>query len=184
MRHQYKLLGCIAVLLTGAYFISSCVGLPEGIEPVQNFEKQRYLEKWYEIARLDHRFERGLSEVTATYSAREDGGIKVVNRGYDKAEKKWREVEGKVFFVSDASVGHLKVSFFGPFYGSYVVFELDEENYEYAYITSYNRDFLWFLSRKPVVSDDEKKKFTEKAEKLGFQIDELVFVEQGDKKSR
>ncbi len=157
--------------------MNSCVGLPDGIKPVEGFNKDKYLGKWYEIARLNHSFERGLSHVTADYSIRGDGGLKVLNRGYDDVKGEWSEVEGRAYFVNDSDVGHLKVSFFGPFYGSYVVFDLDDKGYEYAYITSYNKDYLWFLSRNSEASDAEKKKFTVKTKKLGFDVEQLIFVD-------
>ena len=177
MKHQFKLIGFISVVVIGICFMNSCVGLPEGIKPVEGFNKDRYLGKWHEIARLDHSFERGLSRVTADYSVRDDGGLKVLNRGYNDVKGEWSEAEGRAYFVADPDVGHLKVSFFGPFYGSYVVFELDEKDYEYAYITSYNKDYLWFLSRSPNVTESEKKRFLEKVEKLGFAVDKLIFVD-------
>ena len=107
------------------FFLAGCVGMPPGVEPVEDFELDRYLGKWYEIARLDHSFERGLSRVSAEYSLREDGGVRVVNRGYSDKSGKWKESEGKAYFVDGDDTGYLKVSFFGPFYGSYVVFELE-----------------------------------------------------------
>ena len=181
MKHKFKLLGLICVLVTGAYLMNSCVGLPDGIKPVEGFQKDKYLGKWYEIARLDHSFERGLSQVTAEYSMRDDGGIKVVNRGYNEAKGEWSEAIGKAYFVKTPDVAHLKVSFFGPFYGSYAVFELDEKDYQYAYITSYNRKYLWFLSRKPIVTDSERSKFLNMAKELGFDVDGLIFVDQSKK---
>lgn len=181
MKHKFKFLGTIIVLGLGFYCMNSCVGLPDGIKPVENFEKERYLGKWYEIARLDHRFERGLSQVTAEYSVREDGGIKVLNRGYNESDGEWSEAEGKAYFVKGSDVGHLKVSFFGPFYGSYAVFELDKKNYQYAYITSYNKDYLWFLSRKPTVTNAEKEQFLSRAKELGFDVDALIFVDHETK---
>jgi len=103
------------MLLTG------CVSIPEGITPVDNFQVKRYLGKWYEIARLDHSFERGLTQVTADYNLRDDGGIRVSNRGYSAKDNKWKEAEGKAYFVKGSDQGYLKVSFFGPFYSSYIV---------------------------------------------------------------
>src|SRR5450631_1213142 len=104
-----KIWNLLTMLLTG------CVGIPENVKPVQNFKPERYLGTWYEIARLDHRFERGLSRVTANYSLRDDGGLEVVNRGYSSKEKKWKEAEGRAYFVKGKDQGFLKVSFFGPF---------------------------------------------------------------------
>ncbi|WP_028766233.1 lipocalin family protein [Shewanella fidelis] len=158
--------------------LSACTSLPNGIEPVKGFELPRYLGTWYEIARLDHSFERGLNQVTATYSMRNDGGVKVVNRGFSVAEQAWDEAEGKAYFVDSPDIGHLKVSFFGPFYGAYVVYELDNQDYQYAFITSYNREYLWFLSRTPTVDDALKQQFIEQAKKLGFATEQIIWVAQ------
>ncbi len=158
--------------------VSSCVGIPSNITPVNNFELNRYLGTWYEIARLDHSFERGLEQVTAEYSLREDGGVAVKNRGFDVDKKEWKEAIGKAYFVNDEDKGHLKVSFFGPFYGSYIIFELDHENYQYAFISGPNSKYLWLLSRTPKVDQKLLDYFKEKANKLDFNTDELIFVKQ------
>jgi apolipoprotein D and lipocalin family protein len=167
------LLVMIAILLQTA-----CTGMPEGMKAVTNFDSERYLGTWYEIARLDHSFEKGLDQVTATYSMREDGGVKVVNKGYSTEDKAWKEAVGKAYFVDDKNTGHLKVSFFGPFYGSYIVFKMDQVNYQYAFISSYNHDYLWLLSRTPTVSDDVKQDFIDTAAQYGFATDQLIFVDQ------
>ncbi len=151
--------------------------MPEGVVPVKNFDESRYLGKWYEIARLDHSFERGLSHVTADYELCSDGGIKVTNRGFSAAKNKWKEAEGKAYFVGKRDEGHLKVSFFGPFYGSYIVFDLDQDNYQHAFISSYNTSYLWLLSRTPTVSADLIERFIEKSKELGFDTNELIFAE-------
>ncbi|MAF15881.1 MAG: lipocalin [Marinomonas sp.] len=163
--------GLLVVLLTG------CTSAPKGIEPVQEFELSKYLGTWYEIARLDHSFERGLSNVTAEYSLREDGGVRVINRGYSAEEGKWEQAEGKAYFVEDSDTGHLKVSFFGPFYGAYVVFNLDED-YQQSFVSGPDRSYLWFLSRTPTVSEADKQRFIQAARAKGFDTDELIFVEQ------
>ena len=167
------------LLLTAALMLglAGCTGLPDDIEPVGNFNKDRYLGTWYEIARLDHSFEEGLSQVTAEYTENDDGSIKVINRGYNQAEEEWQEAEGRAVFVGDSNTGHLKVSFFGPFYASYVVFGLDED-YSTAYITGYNRDYLWLMSRTPEVSDQILAEFKETARERGFDLDELIIVDQ------
>lgn len=161
-----------------ALLLVSCTGTPEGISPVTGFELQRYLGGWYEIARLDHSFERGMTRVTADYSLNDDGSVKVVNRGYLAAEDEWKEATGKAKFVGDEDVGHLKVSFFGPFYGGYVIYELDHQGYEYAFVTSYSRDYLWLLARKPQVSEALKQQFIEQADALGFATGALIWVDQ------
>ena len=102
-----------------------CVGVPEGIEPVTGFEVERYMGRWYEVARLDHSFERGMEQVTATYELRPDGTVAVLNRGYRADKGEWGEASGKARFLGEPDVAALKVSFFGPFYGGYNVVDLD-----------------------------------------------------------
>jgi len=166
------ILSILSLLLTG------CLGHPEAVKPVINFELNNYLGKWYEIARLDHSFERGLEKVTAEYSLLEDGGVKVTNRGFSSEKNKWNEAVGKAFFVREANEGHLKVSFFGPFYSSYVIFGLDKENYQYAFVSGYSKSYLWFLSRSPKVNDKMKEEFKKKSKELGFEIQDLIWVKQ------
>jgi apolipoprotein D and lipocalin family protein len=161
-----------SLLLTG------CLGYPANVEPVTNFELNKYLGKWYEIARLDHSFERGLEYVSAEYSLREGGGVRVKNTGYSAEKDKWSEAIGKAFFVRGPNEGYLKVSFFGPFYGSYVIFELDKENYQYAFVSSSSDSYLWFLSRTPTVSNELKEKFKKRAEELKFNTQDLIWVNQ------
>lgn len=156
----------------------ACTGVPEGVQPVENFQLQRYLGKWYEIARLDHSFERGLSRVTARYSLREDGAVKVVNRGYSQAEQQWEEAVGKALFVKDRDTGYLKVSFFGPFYGSYVIFELDREDYQYSLVSGPDKSYLWILAREPHLDEMLLQELIDKAAQRGFPTEELIFVEQ------
>jgi apolipoprotein D and lipocalin family protein len=167
----------IITAMLATLLASGCTGVPEGIEPVVDFDSGRYLGKWYEIARLDHSFERGLDRVTAEYSRREDGGLDVVNRGFSGAKNTWKEATGKAYFVRGNDEGHLKVSFFGPFYGSYVVFELDKAHYQYAFVAGYNKSYLWLLSRTPAVGSDLVDRFVSKAGELGFDTDKLIFVE-------
>lgn len=158
--------------------LSGCVGIPENVSPVENFNLNKYLGTWYEIARLDHSFERGLSRVTAQYSLREDGGVKVVNRGYSVEKKAWKEAEGRAYFVKGSDQGYLKVSFFGPFYGSYVVFDLDHDAYRYALVCGPNKSYLWLLARTPQLDDELKAALVGKAAALGFDTRRLIFVEQ------
>ena len=167
----------IRISLLLIVLLTACTGQPQGVTAVSNFELQRYLGKWYEIARLDHSFERGLTKVTAEYLLREDGGVRVINRGYDTAKNQWREAEGKAYFVSGETTGHLKVSFFGPFYGSYIVFELDQENYQYALISGPDKSYLWLLARTPDLKPDKVQQLINKAKALGFATETLIFVE-------
>jgi len=167
-----------ALALSCLLFLSSCTGTPEGIHPVTGFDLSRYLGTWYEIARLDHPFERGLSRVTAQYSRDEDGSVRVLNRGYSTDKGEWKEVEGRAQLVGAAEVAHLKVSFFGPFYGAYVIYELDHTGYQYSFVTSYKRDFLWLLSRTPQIDPALRSRFTLQAAELGFDVDGLIWVDQ------
>ena len=162
------------------FYLSGCTGVAPGLVAVTNFESDRYLGKWYEIARLDHPFERGLSNVSANYSMRDDGGIKVVNEGFSKTENKTDRAEGKAYFVGDRTIGHLKVSFFGPFYGSYVVFDLDSVNYQHAYVGSYNKNYLWLLSRTRNVTEARKQDFINSAKSKGYATEDLIWVEHSD----
>ena len=168
-----------AIILSAlsAMFLLNCAGMPEGVKPVENFELEKYLGKWYEIARLDHSFERGLSRVTAEYSLRDDGGVRVLNRGYSEKNGRWKEAEGKAYFVDAHDLGHLKVSFFGPFYGSYIVFELDRENYRHALVSGPKKSFLWILAREPKIDEEVKRKLLARAAAAGFETEKLIFVE-------
>jgi len=159
-------------------FLTGCVGLPENVKPVDNFELEKYLGKWYEIARLDHSFERGLSQVTADYSLQDDGGVRVLNRGFSVKKNSWKEAEGKAYFVKGSDQGYLKVSFFGPFYGSYVVFGLDHENYQYSLVSGPDKSYLWILARSPVIKEDIKNILIEKATTSGFDTSKLIFPAQ------
>lgn len=167
---RYLMLGLVLLL-------SGCVSIPEGIQPVKDFQAERYLGTWYEIARLDHSFERNMQQVTAHYSMREDGGIKVINRGFNNEKQEWKDAEGKAYFVEDSATGYLKVSFFGPFYGSYIIFDLGE-NYEYSLVTSTRTSYLWLLSRTPTLEHDQQQRLIQRMTKLGFATDKLIFVDQ------
>lgn len=158
--------------------LSSCTGLPENVTPIDDFEVKRYLGKWYKIARLDHSFERGLIDVSAEYSLREDGGLNVINTGFSIEKQQWQQANGKAYFVDSDNKAHLKVSFFGPFYGSYVIFELEKENYQYAFISGPNLSYLWLLSRTPTVNQDVIDQFIEKSAQLGFATEQLIFLDQ------
>ena len=164
-------------LLLSCLLLASCLGRPEGVLPVEQLDSQRYLGTWYEVARLDHSFERGLSNVTADYSMREDGGLRVINRGYSVEEGEWQQAEGRAYQIEDDQPGHLKVSFFGPFFGSYIIFELDSD-YQHAFVAGNTTGYLWLLARTPSISDELKEHFLQRAEALGFDVDDLIFVDQ------
>ena len=156
-------------------FLMGCVGIPENVRPVDNFKLEKYLGRWYEIARLDHSFERGLTRITAEYSLRDDGGVNVLNRGYSAKDNLWKEAQGKAYFVKGSDQGYLKVSFFGPFYGSYIVFDLDHENYQYSLVCGPDKSYLWILARGPKIKEDIKDTLIAKAAVLGFDPSKLIF---------
>jgi apolipoprotein D and lipocalin family protein len=162
------------VLISISVLLLGCTGMPESVKPVSNFKLDRYLGKWYEIARLDHSFERGLDNVSATYSLNEDGSVKVLNRGWDTEDLEWSEAEGKAKFVESGDIAHLKVSFFGPFYGSYVVYYL-EPDYSVALVSGYNSDYFWILSRTPSIESRQLEKYVEHANVAGFDTENLIF---------
>jgi apolipoprotein D and lipocalin family protein len=160
--------------------LASCGGTPDGIEVVDDFELNRYLGTWYEIARLDHRFERGLSSVSANYSMREDGGVKVLNKGVDTDSGEWEEAIGKAYFIGDSDVGQLKVSFFGPFYGGYNIVELDKVGYEYSMVVGPSKKYLWILARDPDLDPEVVKRLVDKAQALGFATEDLIYVSHAE----
>jgi apolipoprotein D and lipocalin family protein len=166
-------------LLT-AVLQSGCAGAPDGVEVVTDFELNRYLGTWYEIARLDHRFERGLSRVTANYSMRDDGGVSVVNRGYQISSEEWEEATGKAYFVGAPDIGQLKVSFFGPFYGGYNIMELDKDDYQYALVAGPDRSYLWILARSPKLDKETLDALVNIAKNANFPIEELIYVDQSE----
>jgi apolipoprotein D and lipocalin family protein len=156
-------------------FIASPTRVPEGLQPVVNFEADRYLGKWYEVIRLDHSFERGLQNVTAEYSLNDDGSIRVLNRGYNTRQGEWEETEGKAQFVGDPTVGSLKVSFFGPFYGGYHVIALDRD-YGYAMLTGPSRKYLWILSRENTLPEEVTQGLLHQAKVWGFDTTKAIRV--------
>jgi len=166
-----------ASLLSLVFTLNACVGVPDGISPVSNFDINSYLGTWYEIARLDNRFEEGMSQVTANYSLNSDGSIRVTNRGFINEYQSWDEAIGKAVFADSDDLGHLKVSFFGPFYASYVVFNLSPD-YKHSYVTSNDRDYLWFLSRTPEVDEASKTEFINQARDLGFSYQDILWIDQ------
>lgn len=158
--------------------ISGCTtGKPNNVEPITNFDVNRYLGQWYEIARLDHSFERGLDQVTATYSLNTDKTITVINRGFDNMDQQWHQAQGKAKFVGQPNIGHLKVSFFEPFYGSYLIFAL-ENDYSAALVCSYNYDYLWILARKKNIPTKLLTHYLTLAKQAGFDTDKLIYPQQ------
>ena len=164
--------------LSAGVLLAGCTGIPKGTESVTGFELDRYLGERYEVARLDHSFERGLDCVTARYSLRDDSGVRVLNRGVNLAEGDVKETEGRAYFIDEEDVGRLKVSFSGPFNGGYNVLELDAD-YQWALVAGPNRGYLWILSRSPTLDEAIYRDLVERAERTEFPVEELIEVEQG-----
>ncbi len=168
-------LGSIALL-------SACQNLtpPRGVTPVTHFDIERYQGQWFEVARLENRFEKGLTDVTATYRLKEDNSVEVINRGYSPTKKRWAESIGKARFTGQTNVAALKVSFFGPFYASYNVIALDAD-YQTALVCGPNRSYLWILSRRATLSSATRKQLITQAQQAGFATDQLVWTQHSQR---
>lgn len=179
-RHGWPVgrIGLLALMLAGTVAVTACASVspPSGVKPVTHFDVQRYTGTWFEIARLDHSFERGLDNVSAQYAPNPDGSLKVTNRGFDPGKGAWRESIGRAVFTGPTDVASLKVSFFGPFYGGYHVIALDPD-YRWAMIAGPNRSYLWILSRSRTLDADVKQSLLETARRLGFETDALIWVD-------
>ncbi|MCG5539630.1 MULTISPECIES: lipocalin family protein [unclassified Halorhodospira] len=170
----------VLLLLAGALSIAGgCTGLPAGVDPVDGFEAERFTGQWYSIKRLDHRFERGLTDVSAEYWIREDGRLGVRNRGYDPSDEQWQEIEGTARFQGEPDVASLTVTFTWPIRGGYHVIALDKDAYEWAMVSGPTRGYLWILSREPELDEQILEELVGRAEALGFDVEEFQRVEHG-----
>jgi len=155
---------------------NSCATIPKGAMAIKQFEKEKYLGKWYEIARLDFKFEKNLNNTTAEYSFNKNGTIRVDNKGYNTKKEKWEQAIGKAKFVGVDSVGMLKVSFFGPFYGGYNVIAIDSE-YKYALVAGSSLKYLWILSREKSIPVEVKNSYLKFAKEIGYNTSDLLWIE-------
>ena len=167
----------ILISIAVAFCISACSTIPDGATAVKPFDVKKYSGTWYEIARLDMKFEKNLIRVTANYSLNADGTIRVRNSGYDTTSAQEKEAIGKAKFVDATDEAKLKVSFFGPFYAGYNVIALDS-NYRYALVAGQSLDYLWILSREKTIPDTIKSEYLKIAQSLGYSTDELIWVIQ------
>lgn len=174
MKNKY-----IAPVLLGAgiaFVLYSCGStIPKKAIAVINFDKAKYLGRWFEIARLDYKWERNLDNVTAEYSLNDDGTIRVDNKGYDVKKDRWEQSIGKAKFVKKDNVGMLKVSFFGPFYSGYNIIAVDSD-YKYALVAGESLNYIWILSRETTMPESIKADFLIKAQEIGYNISDLVWV--------
>jgi apolipoprotein D and lipocalin family protein len=168
------------ILLLFPVLLSSCSTIPRGVVAVKPFDKEKYLGKWYEIARMDFKYERNLNNTTAEYSLNKNGTIKVDNRGYNYVKGKKEQAIGKAKFVGPDNIAMLKVSFFGPFYAGYNVIALDED-YKYALVSGDRLKYLWILSRDTKIPDEIRSRYLKIAEDSGFKTSDLVWVEHNEK---
>ncbi|TDG37132.1 lipocalin [Pedobacter changchengzhani] len=174
MKKKYILLS-VGVAVVALSLIQSCATIPKNVTAVKNFQKDKYLGKWYEIARLDYRFERNLDNATAEYSLNDDGTIKVINKGYNYKKNEWKSVKGKAKFVGLENEGNLKVSFFGPFYAGYNVVKVDDD-YQNALVYGGSTKYIWILSRHKEITKQVKEEFLAKAKRDGYDLTDLIWV--------
>ncbi|WP_410881438.1 lipocalin family protein [Myroides sp. DW712] len=169
----------LSFFLFVSFFCISCTGkaIPEKAQAVENFEVNRYLGTWYEIARFDFYFEKDLVYTTAYYSLDKNGNLQVLNRGFNVKDNEWKQAKGIAKFRGAKNVGALKVSFFGPFYSGYNVIALDE-NYQYALVAGKNLDYLWILSREKSIPEEIKQNYLSLAQKVGYDVSRLIWVQQ------
>jgi lipocalin len=146
---------------------------PVDLAPIDNVDLTRYLGQWYEIARFDHWFERGMTHTKATYTMRDDGDIQVVNIGLKDNRIKTSTGRAK---LTDQE-GLLRVSFFWPFYGDYRILWLDE-NYHHALVGASDSGYLWILSRTPAINEESKNIILTEAKRRGYDTERLIWVEQ------
>lgn len=178
-RRRWLSAGLLGAALLSSTLLAGCfTGVPKGAVPVSPFDVQRYLGTWYEIARLDHAFERGLTDVNATYALKDDGSVSVLNRGFDPVKGAWKEAEGRALFIGDRQTGSLKVSFFGPFFGGYHVVALDPD-YRWAMVIGPDTGYLWILARERTLDAAVRDKLVAQAASLGVDTKELIWVEHG-----
>lgn len=157
--------------------LNSCASIPKNAKPIANFELNRYLGTWYEIARFDFRFEKNLDNTVAQYSLAENGNVNVLNSGYNYKSNKWKSASGNAKFRGSKSIAALRVSFFGPFYAGYNVLALDD-SYQYALVAGKNLNYLWILSRKKNIPDDVKTNYIKIAKEIGYDTSKLIWVRQ------
>lgn len=170
---KIKITSCYVLLL----MLFGCTSIPEGITPVKTFNPEQYMGRWYEIARLDHSFESGLTDVFAEYAMNRDGSIEVVNQGWSADDHEWRKARGKAKLMATPDVGFLKVSFFGPFYSSYIVFYLEDDG-SVALVSGYKKKYFWIMARHREIPESQLRRYISLAKQHGFDTNNLIYPVQ------
>lgn len=167
------------MLVAGLSVLPACTGLPSGVTPVAGFEPGRFTGTWYEIMRLDHAFEAGMTNVRATYRLRDDGTVAVFNRAWNPTGCTWETVEGTARLrAGENDVGSFAVTLTSPFPGGLHVLALDREDYRWAMLGGPTRDFLWILSRERTMPREVRVDLMRQARDLGYPVGGLVMVDQ------
>ncbi len=178
MKTKIWLIACLALVAAVIIILYLCYKPSiANIKPFKYFEKDKYLGKWYEIARYDFKYEKNMSHVTAKYSMNSNGTIRIENTGYDYGSGEKKTKIGKAKFAGPQNIGALKVSFFWPFYSGYNILAVDEE-YKYSLVAGDNYDLLWILSRTPSMPENVVQNYLAIAENAGYDIEKLVWTKQ------
>lgn len=172
-------LAALALTAVGAaaWFALRRPVIPPTAIPVSDFDLGRYLGKWYEVARIDNRYEKGLQRTQTEYSRGPRGSIRVENRGYDPRKREWEVATGKAKTVLGLDVGALKVSFFGPFYDGYNIVALDPK-YRWAMVVGSTLDKFWILSRTPFLPMGLEDRLLRQAQAMGVPVERVIWVHQ------
>lgn len=157
-------------------FLFLCIfhAFADELPTVSYVDLERYLGTWYEIARFEHRFEKGCSDVKAIYAKRDEGMISVTNSCYLADEKRLKEAFGRAYVADEKSNAKLKVTFFWPFYGNYWIIDLAED-YRYAVVSEPSKEYFWILSRSEQMDAKDKEHILSLARHLGFDTSKLIW---------
>lgn len=179
LERNVPVMAALALATVGAvaWYALRRPAIPSSVIPVSDFDLNRYLGKWYEVARIDNRFEKGLQRTQAEYSRAPNGSIRVENRGYDPRKREWQAATGKAKPVLGPDVGALKVAFFGPFYDGYNVVALDPK-YRWAMVVGSQLDRFWILSRTPFLPQGVEERLVHQASAMGVPVERIIWVHQ------
>ncbi len=179
MKTKNKIIGGAVLAAAGTLlYFRNRQNIPPKAITIKNFRPEKYTGKWYEIARIDFRYERNMDNTTAEYSLNKNGSITVVNSGYNYKKQKFTTARGIARFVNLPNEGMLKVSFFGPFYAGYNIIAIDRK-YRYALVAGRNLNYLWILSRETTIPEDIKESYLQQARSIGYNTDRLVWPNHG-----